>query len=254
MEKTRHDPKRPSEIAGDGSQRRAEEHGQLHGAGAQILVEQQSAQHHAQHDGRNVPGMFAEGGKADDGHDPADGGPVQITAGNQDKHDADEPVDAHVDQYRGGAQHAQVIAGGAAGSLEQASVARPGRPNRALAEKEPCCDKHDTHAAHGRPQREIIAGGPVVIGGQVGPHGAHHRGQDQGQQPAGKAHVVQIHSVLDLIGIGREGRQDKADQYAHQNACRQIAPAVVQRHIADHRRERGSQQRDRRVRIKGLSP
>ena len=61
---------------------------------------------------------IAEGGKADDGHDPADGGPVQITAGNQDKHDADEPVDAHVDQYRGGAQHAQVIAGGAAGGTD----------------------------------------------------------------------------------------------------------------------------------------
>ena len=63
-----------------------------------------------------------------------------------------------------------------------------------------------------------------------------------GEEAAGKAHVVEVHAVLDLVGVGRERGQDEPDNHAAEDAQRQACVDAAQGHIAHQRRQRGGQQ------------
>lgn len=138
VEEPRHDAEGPAEIARDRGQSGSEQEGELHGALVDIEVHKNAADDHAQHDGGDVAGVLTEGGEAHDGENAAQGWAVEIAAGGEDEGHADEPVDPHVDEHRGGPKHAKVIAGSPAGSAQQAAVPRPGGPRRAAAEKKAC--------------------------------------------------------------------------------------------------------------------
>ena len=135
-----------------------------------------------------------------------------------------------------------LIAGRPAAVLEEAAVARPGGPQGTASTEQPGYTAGGAQQAECDAEGEVIALCPVVLGGGGGPHGAHQRHQDEGHQAAGKAHVIQVHAVLDLIGIGGQGRHDKTDADAHQAAGQSGPPAVVQGDVADHRGQGGGQQ------------
>ena len=198
--------------------------------------------------------MLAEGGKAHDGENAPHRGAVQVAASAQDKGDADEAVDSHVDQHRAGAEHAQIVAGGPPAGEQQAAVSSPGGPGRPSGAQQPQEKKHGAEDPQGQPQGEIISLGPVVPGGWRGPHGADQRNQDKGQQTAGKAHIIQVHAVLDLVGVGGERGQDKADQHPHQTAQQGGAPAVVQCNVADDRSQGGGEQAGGDILSEGFPP
>ena len=56
----------------------------------------------------------------------------EIAAAQQDKGHTDQTVDSGVDQYGSGAEHTEIIAGGAAAGMQQHAIAGPGGPYRDL--------------------------------------------------------------------------------------------------------------------------
>ena len=72
--------------------------------------------------------------------------------------------------------------------------------------------------------------------------GGENRHNHHGKQPAGKAHVVEVHPILDFIRISGEGGKNKSDQYAGENPQGQAGMDTAQRHVTDQRRQRRGQQ------------
>ena len=85
----------------------------------------------------------------------------------------------------------------------------------------------------------------VAEGGEDGHD--HH-----GEQAAGEAHVVEVHAVLDFIGIGGQGGQHEADDDAGQNAQRDAGVDAAQGHVAHQRGKGRGQQAHRGVFGEGL--
>ena len=99
-------------------------------------MEEGAAEGDAAHDGQDVGGVLAVGGKSDDGEDAAQGGAVQVAPDEQDVRGGHQAVDPHVDEDGGSAEHTQVVAGGTAGGKEQAAVAGPCGPGRLAAQEQ----------------------------------------------------------------------------------------------------------------------
>ena len=59
---------------------------------------------------------------------------------------------------------------------------------------------------------------------------------------------------MDLVGVGGEGRQNKADQHPHQTAQQGGAPAVVQCDVADDWSQGGGEQAGGDILSEGLPP
>ena len=72
------------------------------------------------------------------------------------------------------------------------------------------------------------------------------------EKAAGKPHVVEVHAVLDLVGVGREGGQDETDDHAGKNPQGQAGVDTAKTHVAHQRRQRRGQQGHRRMLGKGL--
>ena len=68
--------------------------------------------------------------------------------------------------------------------------------------------------AHDQGKQAVVAGGPVEGGGGGVAKGGEYRHQDHSHQAAGEAHVVKVHAVLDLEGVGRQGGEEEADEHA----------------------------------------
>ena len=213
VDEARQDPPEPAEVAGDGGQGGAEEGRQLQGRRIRRRVHAVGAQGHAQDHGDDVPRVLAEGGEAHDGEKPADGGAVELPVDEEEVDHAEKAVDAGVHQHRPGAEHPQVVAGHPAGGAEKPEVVRPDLLAPLARGHEPQADEEQAEAVHGQDDLRLVLIVPVEdLGGPVA-EGRQHRHDHHGQEPAGEAHVVEVHAVLDLIGVGREGRQQEAQQH-----------------------------------------
>ena len=244
----------PAEIARDGGQGGAEQAGQLDGGVAEGPVHHETAQKDPGHHRDDVARVLAEGGKAHDGQDPAGGGAVEVAAAQQDEGHADQPVDPGVDKDRGGAQHTQIVGGGPAAGLEQTAVARPDRPDGLAAQEQAGQDAGQAEQKEQQSHGQITVGGPAVMDGGVRPHGGHQGDADHGRQPAGEAHVVEVHAVLHLIGVGGQGGHQKTDGGAGEDTGHGGVQAALQRDVADQGGEGGGHQPDGGVFSKGLPP
>ena len=141
-------------------------------------------------------------------------GPFKSPANGQNVEGAHQAIHSHVDEHGATVKHAQVVTGGAAGGPEQAPVAGPDRPDRCLAGKEARQNQNGAENQQEKRDLGIEPGGPMKTGGGRITKRLHHRHQHHGQQTAGEAYVVEVHAILELICIGGEGREHKADQQA----------------------------------------
>lgn len=236
------DAGQPAEMACDGSQSGAEQSGQLQGGVIGRIMHTVRAQGHADHDRDDVEGVLAEGGKAHDGEDSAHCGTIEFTAYNQNVNNPQNSVDADVDEHGPGAEHAQIVAGSPAGGSQQTPVAGPDGPGRDAGSIEAHQDHGGTQDAHYNDKHAVVMGGPVEHRVRFVAEGRQDRHDHHGKQSAGKSHVVEVHAVLNFIGIGGQRRQNKANQDAGQQAQRQAGVNAAQGHVADHGGQGGSQQ------------
>ena len=231
-----------AEVAGNGGQRGPKQARQLKCRVIGFVVHTVGPQPHAEHHGDDVPGMLSEGGEAHNGENTAQSGAVEVTPYQQHIGNADQTVDADIHHYRPGAEHTQIIVGRPARGAQQAPVSGPHSPCGIAAAEGADEDKHNAQGAAGKAQFKIEARGPVEHRVRLVTEGRQDRHHHHGEQTAGKAHVVEVHAVLYLIGVGRQGWQQKAHQNTGEHAQRQAGVDAAQCHIAHQRCQRRRQQ------------
>ena len=190
-----------AEVTGNGGQCGPEQARQLKRRVIGFVVHTVGPQPHAEHHGNDVPGMLTEGGEAHDGKNAAQGGAVEIAPHQQYIGNADQTVDADIHHYRSGAEHTQIIVGRPARGAQQAPVSGPYSPCGVAAAEGADEYEHNAQRAAGKTQFKIEARGPVEHRVRLVTEGRQDRHHHHGEQAAGKAHVVEVHAVLYLIGV-----------------------------------------------------
>ena len=229
-------------MPGDGGQAGAEEARQLEGGIVRRVVHPIGPNVHPQHHGDDVPGVLAEGGEAHDGEDAPDGGPVQVSPHQEDVGHAQEAVDADVHHDGAVAEHPQVVAGGPARGGQETPVARPDGPGGNVGGEEAQEDQRHAQEPQDGDEALVMARGPVEDGVRAVPKGREHGHHHHGEQAAGEAHVVEVHAVLDFVGVGGQGGQDEADGHAGGHPQGDAGVDAAQGHVAHQGGQGGGQQ------------
>ena len=252
VDKTRQNAEQRAEVAGNGGKGGAEKARQLQGGVIRRIVHAKCAKGNAQHHGDDVENVLAGGGKPHDGENAADSRAVKVTADQEDVKHAHKAVDADVHQHRAGAEHTQIIAGRTAGSMEEAPVTCPDGPVRKSGAEKATEDQHQAKDADYHGQLGVVPFRPVERGIRFIADGREHGDDHHCKNAAGKAHIIKVHAVLDLIGVGSKRWQQKTDHHTHCHAQRNAGVDTAKGHITHKGRKGRCQQGNGGIFGKGL--
>ena len=212
VDEARQDPPEPTKVAGDGGQSRAEEGRQLQRRDIGQGMHAVGPEGHAQNHRDDVPRVLSEGGEAHDGEKPPDGRPVELSVDEEEVDHAGKSVDTGVYQHRPRAEHPEVVAGCPAGGAKQTAVVRPDLFPALAGGHKPQADEQQAEDIQRQNDLRLVLIVPIEDLGGLVAEGCQHRHDHHSQKPAGKAHVVEVHAVLDLIGVSRQGGQQEPQQ------------------------------------------
>lgn len=94
-------------------------------------------ENHPRHHRQDIARMLSEGGKAHNGENAACCWAIEITPAQKDQHNADQPVDTHVDQHWCSAEHTQIVTRRTTTGFQQTPVAGPDTPDWLSTEEQP---------------------------------------------------------------------------------------------------------------------
>ena len=214
MDEPRRHTENRAEMAGHRRQGGAEQPRQLQGRVVGLIVHTVSPQPYPQHHRNDVPGVLAEGGKPHNGENAAQSRAVDVAVHQQNIRYADQAVEADVDENSPRAEHAEIIVGSPARGGQQQVIPLQHILDPLIRGEQAHEDQHHADHGAGKAQFRIAPGGPVHGGVRLVTEGRQHRHHHHGEQAAGKAHVVEVHTVLHLVGIGRKRGHQKAHDHA----------------------------------------